>query len=254
MSSALGALGAAQEGAFFSRSERAAVRARLEALVASGSLPAAALASGDASSAAVRAGAVPGLPTVVVNARPAAERVFQAPARVGPVRAPRSPVIDQWLLGTSQVSFGRARWSVDNVSIFSVSDGKRLASSPMREPTAFEAARAARVAAAASAVDAPLVAGYRLLPVYSPGRALFWGSVLALWGTAAAAASAARGLGIRTPEDARRVLAEALTPYAAAVADVVEPLADSFAVAGAGERSAELSGLSARLRASLGGR
>lgn len=38
----------------------------------------------------------------------------------------------------------------------------------------------------------------RLLPVFSPGRALLWGSILAAWGTGAVVASSSRALDIRT--------------------------------------------------------
>jgi hypothetical protein len=38
----------------------------------------------------------------------------------------------------------------------------------------------------------------RLLPVFTPGRALMWGSILALWGTGAIVASSSRALSIRT--------------------------------------------------------
>ena len=38
----------------------------------------------------------------------------------------------------------------------------------------------------------------RLLPVFSPGRALLWGTILAAWGTGAVVASSSRALDIRT--------------------------------------------------------
>lgn len=42
------------------------------------------------------------------------------------------------------------------------------------------------------------VRGMRLLPVFSPGRALLWGTILAAWGTGAVVASSSRALDIRT--------------------------------------------------------
>lgn len=42
------------------------------------------------------------------------------------------------------------------------------------------------------------VRGMRLLPVFSPGRALLWGTILAAWGTGAIVASSSRALDIRT--------------------------------------------------------
>ena len=37
----------------------------------------------------------------------------------------------------------------------------------------------------------------RVLPEFTPGRALMWGSILAIWGTAAIVATSSRGLGIK---------------------------------------------------------
>ena len=37
----------------------------------------------------------------------------------------------------------------------------------------------------------------RLLPQFTPGRAMMWGTILALWGTGAIVASSSRSLGIR---------------------------------------------------------
>ena len=56
-------------------------------------------------------------------------------------------------------SLGRARWSTEGGSIFSVADGKRLAQEPVRQPTPFEALRHSRVSKAT--LESPLVAGYR---------------------------------------------------------------------------------------------
>ena len=89
---------------------------------------------------------------------------------------------------------GWRRWDVDGTSIFSVNQGKQMAQTPQRLPTAFEAKRLAKIQSAA--LDSPLVQGYRLLPQFTPGRALMWGSILAMWGTAGLAVSAARHLDI----------------------------------------------------------
>ena len=54
-----------------------------------------------------------------------------------------------------------------------------------------------------------------LIPVATSfGRAMFWGSVLALWGTAGVFLTAKRSLGIQTGEDASERLAAVMTPYA----------------------------------------
>jgi hypothetical protein len=48
-----------------------------------------------------------------------------------------------------------------------------------------------------AALETPLVSGYRLLPQFTPGRALLWGTILAMWGTAAVVVTAARRLDIQ---------------------------------------------------------
>ena len=88
------------------------------------------------------------------------------------------------------------RWDIDGTSIFSVNEGKQMAQTPQRLPTAFEAKRLSKITQAA--LDTPLVQGYRLLPQFTPGRAFLWGSVLAAWATGALAMSTARSLGIHS--------------------------------------------------------
>lgn len=63
---------------------------------------------------------------------------------------------------------GPFRWTSDGASIFSVDDGKRLAQTPVKEPTRFERIRADRIAR--QQLETPLVRGVRLLPVFTPGR------------------------------------------------------------------------------------
>lgn len=86
------------------------------------------------------------------------------------------------------------RWSPDGASIFSIADGKRLAQTPPKEPTAWELNRARKIAKAS--VDERVVQGLRLMPEYTPARAMLWGSILAVWGTATITASIARYLDI----------------------------------------------------------
>lgn len=86
------------------------------------------------------------------------------------------------------------RWSSDGASIFSIADGKRLAQTPPKEPTNWELNRARKIAKAA--VDERVVQGLRLMPEYTPARAMLWGSILAVWGTAILTASVARQLDI----------------------------------------------------------
>jgi hypothetical protein len=206
------ALGAVQETKHARAATAASLKRRVAALIATGALP--------PSAAAAAAAALDAVPTTRVVTRPLAERTYK---HVPGTYVPKALATDSLLLGT-RVSLGRARWTHDggaHASIFSVADGKRLAAEPARHATAWEAARAARVARAA--VETPVVAGMRLMPTYTPGRALLWGSVLAAWGTGALAASAARSFGIREPADVGPALEPHLAPLAAAVAAVLEP-------------------------------
>lgn len=88
------------------------------------------------------------------------------------------------------------RWTVGDASIFSVDDGKRLAQTPHKPLTFYERIRLEKQQMAA--LETPLVQGYRLLPEFTPGRAMFWGSIIAVWGTAALVMSAAKSLDIKT--------------------------------------------------------
>ena len=86
------------------------------------------------------------------------------------------------------------RWEADGASIFSVADGKKLAQTPPKLPSQWELNRQRKIAKAA--VDSRVVSGIRLMPEYTPGRAMLWGTILAMWGTGALVATAARGLDI----------------------------------------------------------
>ena len=88
------------------------------------------------------------------------------------------------------------RWTVGDASIFSVDDGKRLAQTPHKPLTFYERIRLEKQQKAA--IETPLVKGIRLLPEFTPGRAMLWGSILAVWGTAAIVMSTANSLKIKT--------------------------------------------------------
>ena len=49
-----------------------------------------------------------------------------------------------------------------------------------------------------AAIDSRTLNGMRLMPEFTPGRAMLWGTILAFWGTAAAVAGTARALDIHT--------------------------------------------------------
>lgn len=147
--------------------------------------------------------------------------VFQFEKGVTPVpsRARASPT--RYALGM-QVSLGRTRWSSEGVNVFSVAEGKRLASTPAPHMTHYESIRHEKMQRAA--LESPQIRGYRLLPAMTPGRAMLWGTVLAVWGTAALVASTARSLGIQGAEDAGPKLRAALQPLGEAVEARLAPL------------------------------
>ena len=104
-------------------------------------------------------------------------------------------MVHDWKLGT-QVSFGPGRWVTDEASVWDVKAGKELAQTPSKQATWAEEIRARKVAKAQ--YESPLVAGYRLLPEFTPGRALVWGTILAVWGTMFGTVLASKVTGITT--------------------------------------------------------
>ena len=244
--------------------------AAIEAFARASTAAASAAASSSSSSSAILSSSFSSssfdlVPTRVVTRRPAAETAFRHVPGTLPTARGGAAAADAWLLGT-RVSLGRAKWvsptetatttttnssavstssssssrsvstttsSSRPASIFSVADGRRLANEPVRHLTAFEAARAARVARHATAeAESKLVAGLRLMPIYTPGRALLWGTVLAAWGTAAAVASSARALGVESAADAPEALRAYFAPAAARAREAAEPWKGSLAVSG----------------------
>lgn len=154
--------------------------------------------------------------------------------------------------GMSRVSMGRARWATtDNTSIFSIAEGKKLASTPAEATTRYSQIRAEKIQRAQLAT--PTLRGVRLLPTFTPGRALLWGSVLAMWGTGALVASAAKQLRIGSLEDTGDVLRETMRPLAEGIrARFVEPyirvVSDTAGAAGVAGNSARQSQFVENLR------
>lgn len=256
---ALDARQKAVEGAYFHMEEKLAVHRHVERLVAQGRLPEAALhalqdVAGSGSGTAAAAGvSVPAayadVPTVVRRGRPEAEWVYSHQKGLAPMLKP-SPG-ENLSLGT-RISLGRSKWTVDGASVFSVEDGKRLATSPVKETgTRWESARFNKIQAAAR--ETPLIAGFRVLPELTPGRAFLWGSVLALWGSLAAVKMTASHIGIHSFEEAPGVLRAALSPYGTALAAQLEPLKDWLSLAAASRPDLAHSDMARRLRSKLGG-
>lgn len=160
--------------------------------------------------------------TTVVTSRPAAEVVPQYKKSRIPVAREATNFLNEVRPSMPSMSLGRARWSTADGSIFSVADGRRLAQEPVRQPTPFEAMRQNRVAKAT--LETPLIAGMRLLPIFTPGRAMMWGTILAMWGTGALVMSSTRALGISRVEEAEEKLRGVLKPSIDWVSSMVSPL------------------------------
>lgn len=219
----------AVEGAHFRAEEKLAVERHLQKLVEEGRLPASTLDSllGE-HPARPRAsvGAVSGVPTVR-RTRPASEFVYEHVR--GRIPGNNLPSMKDWGLGSS-VSLGRGRWSVDNVSIFSVEEGKRLASTPSKEPTVFEIKRAEAIQRAAS--ETQVVHGFRLYPTMTPGRAFLWGTIVACTGMAIGTKAAMLALEIKQLDDVALRLRQVLHPYAEYLSSAMEPWRGLITAAG----------------------
>lgn len=229
-----------REACYMHAEAQQSIERHLVKLVANGLLPESALA-------AVRGRNMQnGIPT---TQRGKSEYYYQHIPSMFPARKPS--MASNFTLGIGPIGMGRARWGIDGTSVFSVEDGKRLAQMPVREPTHYERIRADRIAR--TQLESPTLRGMRLLPVFTPGRAFFWGSVLALWGSAAAVMSIGKSLGIKKAEDTNQVLADVLRPWSEAVRQSLQPLrhrVQARAASGNGA-SAETSEFLARLRSSL---
>lgn len=148
----------------------------------------------------------------------------------------------------SQFSLGRSRWVVDDVSIFSVADGKRLASTPPSGATYYENLRMNKIQRAA--LETPTVAGYRLLPEFTPGRAMMWGTILAMWGTGALVATAMKTLDIHGVADASSKIKPLFEPMVEYLRSQLAPLKQVLALKVAGA-STVTEGLPAQVSAPL---
>lgn len=146
----------------------------------------------------------------------------------GLVPAPRP--MQSFNLGT-QFSLGRGRWTAEDVSIFSVADGKRMASTPARPINNYDSIRMNKIQRAA--LETPTVAGYRLLPELTPGRAMLWGTVLAIWATGALVATAMKNLEIQGAADAPGKLKAIFTPFVAGVNESLAPWRSTLSTASA---------------------
>lgn len=214
------------EGSFFRSQEQLALERHLERLVDEGKISVEKL--DDLKQRANSSGrAASGIPTEL-RGRPAGEFVYQHTKEAIP--SPKFPNIKSWSLGTA-VSMGRSRWTADNVSIFDVQAGREMAqTTTTRQPTMFEVRRAQAIERAA--LTTPLVQGYRWYPEMTPGRAFFWGTVLAVAGTAIGSKVACIVLDIRQVDDIREKMDNLLHPLTAAASDFFKPIGAVMSVTG----------------------
>lgn len=250
--SGFAARGNAVEGSYFRKEQEFALRKQLERLVGEGQLPKSALqqpqsalqlVAGAANRGSMASTSIADVPVSVLKGRPAGEYVYQHVKGIVPVP---KPTVSWSTLGTP-VSFGRSRWTVGDASIFSVDDGKRLAQTPHKPLTFYERIRLEKQQKAA--IETPLVKGIRLLPEFTPGRAMLWGSILAVWGTAAIVMSTANSLKIKTTEDASDKLRDIIAPMAGGLSSALTPLKGM--VSATDMRSQQQSELASRLRSKL---
>lgn len=241
------AVGTAVEGAYFRKEQEFALRKQIEKMVGNGQLPQTALQPQNqnqfAETVSNRFPALADVPVTVLKGSPNGDYVYQHVKGKVPVPKQKMP----WSTLGTPVSFGRARWNVGDASIFSVDDGKRLAQTPHKPLTFYERIRLEKQQKAS--LESPLVQGYRLLPEFTPGRAMFWGTVLAMWGTAAIVMSTAKSLDIHTAAEASDKLHDIVAPMANRLGAALVPLKSM--VAATNMRSEQQSELALRLRAKL---
>ncbi|CAD7699712.1 unnamed protein product [Ostreobium quekettii] len=215
----------AMEGSHFLAEEKTALERHVQKLVREGKLPASA-ADGILEASAADGAASTSVPTVR-RGRPASEFVYQHVKGVIPGN--NLPTMKEWGLGTS-VGFGGSRWTVNDVSVFDIEEGKRMAKTPRKEPTVFEMKRAAAIQKAAA--ESPTVNGYRLYPNMTPGRAFMWGTIVAVTGMAIGTKAAMVALEIKELDDVSVRMRQVLRPYVEYIASAMRPWRGLIVAAG----------------------
>lgn len=164
-------------------------------------------------------------------------------------RPPMNPMFVSNLQLGNKLSVGGAKWiasstTVEGASIFSAGSALELMEgnkSPLLPPQR-----------SLPKLDLPTVQlgsmRLKLFPDFTPGRALLWGSLLAVWGTSAVAVRTAKAMGIHSLEDVRSRFGSALAPVRGSMHATLEPFRDTFA--GSHEAVAS-SDFSQRLRISM---
>lgn len=204
----------AAEGHWFNTEDRLAIVRRLERMVESGKLDKSALDAINRFES----------PTEIIKTKE--NPVFEYKKGLVPPRR----VLQNFSLGTS-FSLGRGRWTAEDVSIFSVADGKRMASTPAAPINNYDNIRMIKIQKAA--LETPTVAGYRVLPELTPGRAMLWGTVLAIWATGALVATTMKSLEIQGAADAPEKLKLIFAPFVAGVHETLAPWRSTLSTASA---------------------
>jgi hypothetical protein len=106
-----------------------------------------------------------------------------------------------------------------------------MASTPAAPLNHYDSIRMNKIQKAA--LETPTVAGYRVLPELTPGRAMLWGTVLAVWATGAVVATAMRNLEIQGAADAPEKLRLIFAPFVAGVHEVLAPWRSTLSTASA---------------------
>lgn len=217
---------AAVEGSYFRIEQMVAMRRHIERLVEEGKLPEGTLSNTSASTpAAQRQAALDSMVNIEYRGRknlPEHAMKFQYQKAEFPIQS--KSFVHNFKLGT-QVSFGPGRWAGGEASIWDVKAGKDLAQTPSKQATWAEEIRMRKVAKAQ--YESPLVAGYRLLPQFTPGKAFFWGTILAVWGTSMGALLASKTYGL-TKENIPDKIQALGEPFKESIKQRLDPLKETW--------------------------
>lgn len=167
---------------------------------------------------------------------------------VDPLRPlPKAPMFVENLKLGSRISMGRGKWqastsTVDGATLFDVKAAPRL-----MEGSQSVLPPQRTIKSAPSLVEIGSVK-LRLLPDFTPSRALFWGTVLAAWGTAAVVIRSAKAVGIHSLADVQEKCNDALYPVAERIYDRLEPVREKMVT---GETPISQSEFASRLRVTM---
>lgn len=147
----------------------------------------------------------------LTSAPSSSARLFQSSAV-----AAHSPLIRLPSLADTGVKLNAARWSApasaETLSIFDTKGAVATLSSPVPPEAMTAGMRALADRVARAQQQQATVAGFRLFPDLTPGRAFMWGTIVAVWGVSLATLASARALGIYSKEDIPIRMREHLAP------------------------------------------